>query len=130
MSAAQRRRVRPNPEQRGYGATHRAAREQVKPLVLAGGVRCARCGEVIRPGDPWDLGHVDGDKSRYSGPEHRWCNRATAGRRPWQPPAPVELDAERDGLDASDERWRVPWLEGLRSPPSGAVWPRLMTVPH
>src|SRR5262245_25661856 len=99
-------------------------------MVLAGGVRCARCGEEIRPGEPWDLGHRDGSKVEYTGPEHRRCNRATSGRRPWMPPAPVELEPERDGLDPSDARWRVPWLKGLRRVPRDAVWPRLMTVPH
>jgi len=72
---------------------------------------------------------VDGSgKALYSGPEHERCNRATAGRR-WQPP-PLELERERDGLAASDKRWRVPWLRGLRRPPADAVWPRYMTVPH
>ena len=67
-----------SPEQRGYGQAHRARRRAIAPMVEAGMVRCARCGELIAPGSPWDLGHVDGTVRRvYSGPEHRRCNRAT-----------------------------------------------------
>jgi hypothetical protein len=29
-------------------------------MVEAGMVRCARCGDLIHAGEPWDLGHVDG----------------------------------------------------------------------
>ena len=64
---------------RKYGqALHRNTRKALVPIVAAGGVNCARCGEPIWPEEPWDLGHVDGDKIRYPGPEHRACNRATA----------------------------------------------------
>ena len=67
-----------SPEQRGYGQAHRARRRGIALMVEAGIVRCARCGELIRPGEPWDLGHVDGtERMVYSGPEHRRCNRAT-----------------------------------------------------
>jgi hypothetical protein len=127
---ARRRRDRPSPEARGYTPAHRAARAQLRPLVLAGGVKCARCGRPIEPGQPWDLGHDDHDRSRYTGPEHRACNRATAARRGLWEPGIVEPERERDGLPPSDRRWRVPWLRGLRRPPTNATWPRLMTVPH
>jgi hypothetical protein len=72
---------RPNSSKRGYGKRHKRLRAAWAPQVAAGGVRCSRCGEPIAPSEPWDLGHDDGDRSRYRGPEHRACNRATAGRR-------------------------------------------------
>jgi hypothetical protein len=68
--------IRPTPAARGYRPAHRALRKRLAPLVASGCVRCARCGQLIRPDEPWDLGHSDWDRTRYSGPEHRRCNRA------------------------------------------------------
>jgi hypothetical protein len=65
---------------RGYGHRHQQLRKRWALRVAAGLVDCARCGLMIDPSEPWDLGHMDGDKSRYAGPEHRRCNRATASR--------------------------------------------------
>jgi len=68
---------RPSTTQRGYGAHHQALRERLRPEVEAGVVRCARCGQLIAPGERWDLGHDDYDRISYAGPEHARCNRAT-----------------------------------------------------
>lgn len=77
-----------SPAERGYGSRHKAERRRWVPKVAAGVVLCARpgCGRLILPGEPWDLGHVDGSgKTEYAGPEHRRCNRATAGREKRRP---------------------------------------------
>lgn len=83
-----RRRNRGTTTQRGYDWAHWQERQRLKPQVAAGGVRCARAdlgqcampNPLILPGQPWDLGHPDHDRTRWSGPEHRRCNRAAAAR--------------------------------------------------
>lgn len=65
---------------RGYGAAHKAERKRLEPIVARGGVTCAKCGQLIEPGEPWDLGHTD-DRTGWTGPEHRDCNRADGARR-------------------------------------------------
>jgi hypothetical protein len=67
---------------RGYGVVHQALRRRWAPKVVAGVVDCDRCGRRIEPGEPWDLGHDDHNRSRWTGPEHRRCNRATSKPRP------------------------------------------------
>jgi hypothetical protein len=65
-----------------YGSPeHRRLRAALAPHVAAGLIDCARCGERIKPRERWDLGHDDLDPSRYSGPEHASCNRATKTHR-------------------------------------------------
>jgi hypothetical protein len=65
---------------KGYDTTHKLLRKAWAPRVAAGEVRCWRCRQFIEPGEPWDLGHDDYDRTVYRGPEHRKCNRSTAAR--------------------------------------------------
>src|SRR6202008_906015 len=53
---------------RGYGAAHQAKRKELAPTVAAGLATCWRCGMPIMPGQAWDLGHDDRDRSVYRGP--------------------------------------------------------------
>lgn len=59
---------------RGYGYDHQRVRAKLAPWVATGEAVCARCGEFIAAGVPWDLGHTV-DRRSYTGPEHRRCNR-------------------------------------------------------
>ena len=79
---------------RGYGGAHRALRKRLAPLVASGQMRCARCGGVIHPGEPWDLGHADGSRTRYHGAEHAACNRGAS--RVGGTPDAVKSNAARD----------------------------------
>lgn len=74
---------------RGYGRPHQKLRASWKPYVDAGMVEChaTECLEEqdgrtrwILPGTPWDLGH-NRDRTAWTGPEHRRCNRHEAAVR-------------------------------------------------
>lgn len=68
-------------QQRGYDAAHEADRRGWTPAVAAGHVACWRCGDPIQPGEPWDLGHDDRDRTVTRGPEHaNRCNRKAGGQ--------------------------------------------------
>jgi hypothetical protein len=81
------RMARASTTSRGYGARHQQLRAGYKRRMAHGEqFTCWRCGELVDPQQPWDLGHDDHDRSSYKGPEHRGreCsqggNRATSGR--------------------------------------------------
>lgn len=67
-----------------YGAAHQKLRREWKKRVDTGGVHCHHqpaCLEddtLLHPGATFDLGHVDGSTTEYTGPEHPRCNRGTA----------------------------------------------------
>jgi hypothetical protein len=76
------KRIRPRTTaQRGYGHHHhQKMRRKYASLVASGCAWCARCGEPIEPGEPWDLCHDDYDRSKYMGPERARCNRGAPNR--------------------------------------------------
>ncbi len=67
--------------QQGYGSQHQQLRARLAPVVALGTTPCVRCGLLIRPGQAWDLGHVDGSgKREHAGPEHTSCNRSAGAK--------------------------------------------------
>ncbi|WP_460776025.1 hypothetical protein [Microbacterium sp. GXF7504] len=68
-----------------YIANARLVRQQVRRMWKYGEeVRCWRRGEVIEPGSPFDVGHLDPDGGHARGnlaPECIRCNRSEGGRR-------------------------------------------------
>lgn len=67
-------------KQRGYGSEHKRERARWQRVIDTTGANCARCGGLIAPGQPWDLGHTD-DRTGWTGPEHAHCNRADGARK-------------------------------------------------
>lgn len=54
-------------------------------MITENGLPCWRCGELIRPGEPWDVGHVrdralGGSDADGLAAEHRFCNRSAGGK--------------------------------------------------
>jgi hypothetical protein len=89
-----------------YGGEHKRLRRCWAKDVARGVVLCARCGRLIVPGTAWDLGHDDADPSRYSGPEHRRCNRATSAHRAARKRrSPASLVAFLDSSRKSSRIW-------------------------
>jgi len=69
--------LRGSTSERGYGTSHQRLRARWTVRVNSGTVICPRCVLPILPGQLWDLGHDDVDRSLPTHPEHRACNRAT-----------------------------------------------------
>lgn len=65
--------------ERGYGPDHRKLRKQLEPLVASGQAICWRCSRRLKPGQKWDLGHADEDRTIYRGPEHALARDCPAG---------------------------------------------------
>jgi hypothetical protein len=82
-------RTQASPAARGYGPQHRALRKRLLEQWQPGDP-CARCGQPMlyrwqyvngKQVSAIDLGHLDGDKSQYTGLEHAACNRAAGARQ-------------------------------------------------
>jgi hypothetical protein len=105
------------PHGQGLRRGAQGMRARYARLVEAGQAICARCRRPIFPGEPWDLGHVDGDRSRYAGPEHRRCNRHAGAKQG----AAIKNQSRRPAAEpAFVRRWSRNW-SAPDPPPPGVI---------
>lgn len=62
-----------------------AARRALAPVVASGRAVCPKCGKPIRPGEPWQAGHVadlalGGATAGPMVPEHRSCGSSAGAK--------------------------------------------------
>lgn len=67
------------------GSLAAQTRRQWAPRVATGRIACTLCGEPIKPGDAWDVGHIipislGGDVAGLTEPQHATCNRRDGAR--------------------------------------------------
>lgn len=65
-----------------YRGTYHVRARRVRDAANADPeTRCWRCGDLARPGDPWQAGHVrDADPSSPLKAEHQSCNTLAGNR--------------------------------------------------
>jgi hypothetical protein len=101
---------------RGYGWHHQRLRAALLQILIPG-TPCPRCHKPMWPGlQALDLGHVDGDKTRYTGLEHARCNRragAAYGNR---------LRGRDGTVTRNRQRWRRRWPPPEEPRPRSRPW--------
>lgn len=108
MSRPRRRKPPGATNRNGYGPMHKSRRAQLAPAVATGNIACARCGNLIRPGQAWDLDHTD-DRTGLLGPSHRSCNRAAGADK---------MNKARRRPGEYPYRWSRRWYD---DPPTGTI---------
>lgn len=79
-NGGRRRYPRASTTERGYGAAHQKVRKVWRQRIDAGECPpCGYCGRPILPGQFWDLGHPNDDRSQIPVPWHRSENRRFGG---------------------------------------------------
>lgn len=113
MTPERRRSTKPYPSDR-YGMAHKTMRKRLAPVVALGKTQCARCGELIEPGEKWELDHRD-DGRGWLGPSHSKCNR----RAGWERMVDVVSGTGyREHIDELPYKWSQRWFD---DPPVGTT---------
>jgi hypothetical protein len=83
--------------ERGYDYRYKKIRKQLLPKAY--GTPCARCGELMLPGQQLHLDHDDWDRTKLLGFSHAKCNLRAAAKKA----RAIQLYGKRRKTDA--HRW-------------------------